>query len=137
MALSPLQPEEERVEVVTPTPEPSLTYRLDLEKGEIGGLIDGDEALRQFVSKAIRTARYRYLIYDDEYGSELEDLIGSDVTEAFLNEEIPRIIREALIYDDRIADVRDFNIQREGDGVYIEVTVEKTDGGILTVEVML
>jgi Protein of unknown function (DUF2634) len=137
MALSPLQPEEERVEVVTPTPEPSLTYRLDLEKGEIGGLIDVDEALRQFVSKAIRTARYRYLIYDDDYGSELEDLIGSDVTEAFLNEEIPRIIREALIYDDRIADVRDFNIQREGDGVYIEFTVEKTDGGTLTEEVTL
>jgi phage baseplate assembly protein W len=137
MALSPLQPAEERVEVVTPTPEPSLTYRLDIEKGEIGGLIDGDEALRQFVSKAIRTARYRYLIYDDEYGSELEDLIGSDVTEAFLNEEIPRIIREALIYDDRIADVRDFNIQREGDGVYIEFIVEKTDGGTLTEEVTL
>jgi Protein of unknown function (DUF2634) len=137
MALSPLQPAEERVEVVTPTPEPSLTYRLDFEKGVIGGLIDGDEALRQFVSKEIRTARYRYLIYDDEYGSELEDLIGSDVTEAFLNQEIPRIIREALIYDDRIADVRDFNIQREGDGVYIEFTVEKTGGGTLTVEVML
>jgi Protein of unknown function (DUF2634) len=137
MALSPLQPAEERSEVVTPTSEPSLTYRLNLEKGEIGGLIDGDEALRQFVSKAIRTARYRYLIYDDEYGSELEDLIGSDVTEAFLSEEIPRIIREALIYDDRIADVRDFNIQREGDGVYIEFTVEKTDGGTLTEEVTL
>jgi hypothetical protein len=137
MALSPLQTEEDRVEVVTPTPEPSLTYRLDFENGVIDGFIDGDEALRQFIVKAIRTARFRYLIYDDDYGSELEDLIGADVTDAFLNEEIPRVIRETLIYDDRIADVRDFIITRKGDEVYIEFTVEKTDGGTLTEEVTI
>jgi Protein of unknown function (DUF2634) len=137
MALSPLQTEEDRVEVVTPTPEPSLTYRLDFENGAIDGFIDEDDALRQFIIKAIRTARFRYLIYDDDYGSELEDLIGADVTEAFLNEEIPRVIRETLIYDDRIADVRDFIITRKGDEVYIEFTVEKTDGGTLTEEVTI
>jgi hypothetical protein len=137
MALSPLQPAEERSEVVTPTPEPSLTYRLDYENGAIGGFIDGDEALRQFVIKAIQTARFRYLIYDDQYGSELEDLIGADVTDAFLNEEIPRVIREALIYDDRIADVRDFVVRRESDRVYVEFTVVKTDGDTLTEEVAI
>jgi hypothetical protein len=137
MALSPLQPTDERAEVTTPTPEPSLTYRLDYENGTIGGLIDGDEALRQFVVKAIQTARFRYLIYDDQYGSELEDLIGADVTDAFLNEEIPRVIREALIYDDRIADVRDFVVRRESDRVYIEFTVVKTDGDTLTEEVAI
>jgi hypothetical protein len=137
MALSPLQPAEERSEVVTPTPEPSLTYRLDYENGTIGGFIDGDEALRQFVIKAIQTARFRYLIYDDQYGSELEDLIGADVTDAFLNEEIPRVIREALIYDDRIADVRDFVVRRESDRVYVEFTVVKTDGDTLTEEVAI
>jgi hypothetical protein len=135
MALSPLQTEEDRVEVVNPTPEPSLTYRLDFENGAIDGYIDADDALRQFIIKAIRTARFRYLIYDDDYGSELEDLIGADVTEAFLNEEIPRVIRETLIYDDRIADVRDFIITRKGDEVYIEFTVEKTDGGTLEVTI--
>jgi hypothetical protein len=135
MALSPLQPEEERVEAVAPTPEPSLTYRLNFENGTIDGFIDEDDALRQFIIKAIRTARFRYLIYDDDYGSELEDLIGADVTEAFLNEEIPRVIRETLIYDDRIADVRDFIITRKGDEVHIEFTVEKTDGGTLEVTI--
>jgi phage baseplate assembly protein W len=137
MALSPLQPAEEQNEVVATTPEPSLTYRLDFTNGAIGGLIDDDDALRQFIIKAIKTARFRYLIYDDQYGSELEDLIGADVTEAFLKEEIPRVIREALIYDDRIADVRDFIITRKGDEVYIEFTVEKTDGDTLTEEVTI
>jgi Protein of unknown function (DUF2634). len=137
MALSPLQPTDERAEATPPTPEPSLTYRLDYENGTIGGFIDGDEALRQFVIKAIQTARFRYLIYDDQYGSELEDLIGADVTDAFLNEEVPRVIREALIYDDRIADVRDFAVRREGDGVFVEFTVVKTDGDTLTEEVTI
>jgi hypothetical protein len=137
MALSPLQPAEERSKVVTPTPDPSLTYRLDPERGTIGGFIDGDEALRQFITKAIQTARFRYLIYDDQYGSELEDLIGAGGTEELLNEEIPRLIREALIYDDRIADVRDFSIRRESDRVYVEFTVVKTAGGTLTEEVAI
>jgi hypothetical protein len=118
-------------------PQPSKTYYLDFENGRIGPIIDGDLALRQFVIKAIMTARSRYLIYDDEYGSEIEDLIGADVTEAFLQEEIPRVIREALIYDDRIADVRDFVVRREGDGVFVEFTVVKTDGDTLTEEVTI
>jgi Protein of unknown function (DUF2634). len=136
MALSPLQPIEEQTETMI-TPEPSKTYKLDFENGVIGDFIDDDEALRQFIVKAIRTARFRYLIYDDQYGSELEDLIGADVTDAFLNEEIPRVIREALIYDDRIADVRDFVVRREGDGVFVEFAVVKTDGDTLTEEVTI
>lgn len=137
MALSPLQPVEEQTETTVVTPEPTKTYKLDFENGVIGDFIDDDEALRQFIYKAIRTARFRYLIYDDQYGSELEDLIGSDVTDAFLNEEIPRVIREALIYDDRIADVRDFSIKRESDGMFVEFTVVKTDGDTLTEEVTI
>jgi hypothetical protein len=113
-------------------PQPSKTYYLDFENGRIGPMIDGDLALRQFVFKAIMTPRSRYLIYDDEYGTELEDLIGADVTDAFLQEEIPRVIRDALVYDDRIADVRDFVVRREKDGVFIEFTIEKVDGETLT-----
>jgi Protein of unknown function (DUF2634) len=113
-------------------PQPSKTYYLDFENGRIGPMIDGDLALRQFIIKTIMTPRSRYLIYDDEYGTELEDLIGADVTDAFLQEEIPRVIREALIYDDRIADVRDFVVRREKDVVFIEFTIEKVDGETLT-----
>jgi hypothetical protein len=47
------------------------------------------------------------------------------------------VIREALIYDDRIADVRDFVVRREGDGVFVEFTVVKTDGDTLTEEVTI
>jgi phage baseplate assembly protein W len=136
MALSPLEPVD-IIEEVEAQPEPSKTYRLDLESGEIGGLVDGDEALRQFIAKAIRTARFRFLIYDDDYGSELEDLIGEDVTPELLESEIPRVITEALIYDDRVAEVADFRIVRDGDKVTVSFTVIQTNGEEISEEVAI
>lgn len=135
MALSPLNPIEEIRKEVKASSKPYLTYRLNDQKGMIDGLIDGDEALRQFIKKALYTARSRYLIYDDQYGSEIEELIGAGVSKELLNEEIPRLIREALIYDDRIADVRDFSISHEGHRLHVEFKVIKMDGSTLEEEV--
>lgn len=102
---------------------PSKTWKLDFENGRITHEIDGLEAIRQFVKKAILTARSRFLIYTDDYGCELDDLIGDDVTDAYLNSEIPRMVKEALIYDDRIEDVTDIQYERDGDKLYLSFRV--------------
>jgi len=117
------------------TDEPSLTYRLT-ERG-LGGIIDGKEAIQQFIVKAIRTARSRFLIYDDQYGCEIEDLIGADVTRELLDEEIPRVIREALIYDDRIDDVDNFSVTHSSDAVVIKFDVTLTNGERMESEVTI
>lgn len=109
-------------------PEPALTYRLNFDTNRLGGLIDGIDALKQFIVKAILTNRSHFRIYSDDYGCELESLIGSDVTEAFIQAEIPRMVRESLIYDDRIDDVTDISARREGDAIYIVATVESIYG---------
>lgn len=141
MALSPLQTIEQRVLTVDEQEiiEPSKTYRLGYDTNEISGLIDGEEALRQFIIKAIRTARFRFLIYDNQYGSELEELIGSDVSLELLQTEIPRVITDALIYDDRVADVVDFEIVRESDRLFVSfrvVTTTSVDVDINDLEVI-
>lgn len=130
MALSPLRPPEERAVEVAPTPQPSRTYAFDFATGEVGGMIDGEAAIRQAIRKAVMTARFRYLIYGAEhlYGCELEDLIGQDVPIELLNAEIPRLISEALLVDDRITDVYNFTITREGDGLYVSFFVDTADG---------
>ncbi len=130
MALSPLKPPEERAVEVAPTPQPSRTYALDFETGEIGSIIDGEAAIRQAIRKAIMTARFRYLVYGYEhlYGCELEDLIGQDLPIELLNAEVPRLISEALLVDDRITDVYNFTITREGDGLYVSFFVDTADG---------
>ncbi|EMT54706.1 Phage-like element PBSX protein, XkdS [Brevibacillus borstelensis AK1] len=132
MALSPLRPQEARAVEIEPTPQPSRTYEYNFETGEFGGMIDGEAALRQAIRKAIVTARFRYLIYGHEhlYGCDLEDLIGQDLPIELLNAEIPRVISEALLIDDRIADVYNFTITREGDGLYVSFFVDTTEGTI-------
>lgn len=133
MALSPIAETavtaaETESATLVQTIAPSKTYSLDFSNGYIGGMVDGIEALKQFILKAIRTARGRFLIYDDDYGSELEDVLGGDSSFELLAAEIPRAITEALIYDDRISAVDDFVITQEGDAVYVEFTVTSVLG---------
>jgi len=101
--------------------QPSLTYGIDFEKGRIVGMIDGLEAVKQAVFLILQTERYRYLIYSADYGSELEGLIGRDPL--FVRSELKRRIREALLQDDRIEDVTNFDIQINGDSALVRFTV--------------
>ncbi|WP_337102319.1 DUF2634 domain-containing protein [Paenibacillus sp. YIM B09110] len=133
MALSPLAPEAGRVidaEVIT---EPSRTY--DLFTTGLRSTVDGDDALRQFIRKALLTARTTYLIYDNQYGNEIDTLIGQNVNNALFDAEIVRMIREALIYDDRITSVGNFVITRSADACFITFDVGSVGGGTIKEEV--
>lgn len=114
--------------------QPSKTYKIDFENGRLGGFIDEKEALRQAVYKALITARERFLIYTDEYGCEIEDLIGSSVTNAFIETEIPRILEEAIVYDDRIDSINDLTVNASGDTVTISFSVMDVNGEEITFE---
>ena len=128
MSLSPLQAPDERVtEQVAEVPT-LRTYELDPTTGEIGGIIDGEDAVRQFIRKSLVTPRFRCLIYDDTYGSELEDLIGQDISDALLSTELDRIITESLIYDDRVTGVYGFEYEREADKLFASFYVETIYG---------
>lgn len=131
MPLSPLRSREERFEEIKPLPLPSRTYYLDFETGQvIEKTIDGKEAIKQFIRKAIQTARYRYLIYNSQYGCEIETLLGQDISPQLLNSEIKRVIVEALREDDRIQAVEQFQIIRDSDKLFVSFTVQTTEGVI-------
>jgi len=115
--------------------EPLRTYRIDYEKGEITNeLIDGREAIMQAVHMALRTPRFAHFIYSDNYGSEVEAVLADhEVTAEFKLMELPRMIEEALVYDDRITEVTDLNIEHVDDAFHIKFLVH-CDEGILEVE---
>ncbi|NDI34574.1 DUF2634 domain-containing protein [Chengkuizengella sediminis] len=131
MALSPI-PELITTETNTTIKkvQPSKTYKFDFDTGEMKGYIDGIEAVKQYVRKSLSTPRFRYLIYTDQYGSELEDLIGQDVPHELVDAEVPRLIEEAISYDDRIRTVLNFSISRKGDALYATFEVDTVDGRI-------
>lgn len=137
MALSPLKPRSSAASAAPPAPRPSRTYALDFAGGQLENrLIDGEEALRQAVEKALWTARFRYLACDWSYGSELERLIGEDLTPELMRSEVPRVIREALLADDRVLDVVDFALDSQGDRLSARFAVVHKDG-LLQQEVTL
>ena len=85
------------------------------------------------VSKILQTERYRYAVYDWNYGVELENLYGKNVS--YVIPELKRRIEDALLADDRVTAVTDFSFREEKDSVtaaftvytiFGEVTAERT-----------
>lgn len=106
--------------------QPSLTFGIDFDRGRVIGMVDGLDAVKQAVFLILQTERYRHLIYTPDYGCELEGLVGRDPL--FVQSEIKRRIREALMQDDRIEDVTNFSIQFDGDSALVRFTVVSAFG---------
>lgn len=101
-------------------PFPSYTHRLGDRR--IAGFIDNIDAIKQAVAHILATERYAYEIYDDTYGIEIQQFIGADF--AYVEANIGRIIRDALMQDDRIVNVTiDRIMQTDLNSVLIEFTV--------------
>lgn len=109
---------------------PNTTYRMLIEDNRVDGAVKEEiEAVRQAVYKILNTERYKHVIYSSNYGVELEELFGKPIP--YVLPEIPRRIKEALIQDDRIADVTGFDLSYTKDGsVLCSFTVETIYGEI-------
>ena len=115
--------------VVEEEEKPTKTYGLDLENGRIVGTIDGIDAVRQAILKILLTPRFRCLIYDDQYGSELADvIIAKDASRDFIESSAEGFVRDALLVDSRIIDISGFSATVDGDECYIEFTAETIYG---------
>lgn len=82
--------------------EPTLTFKI--ENGRIRSKVDEQDAMVQAVDKILRTERLVYPIYSDQYGNDLNDLIGKDI--AYAKVEAERMLKEALLADDRVTAVK-------------------------------
>lgn len=114
---------------ITETTYPTKTYKILVEKDRISGDTDGLDAVAQAVYLILSTERYKHIIYSWDYGVELLDLIGKPIP--YVIAELPRRIKEALITDDRITDVVDFEFEKKGQKLYTKFTVV-TDAGNLS-----
>ena len=95
--------------IVAAAPQPNLTYRMQITEERIqGALSEQLAAVEQAAYKIINTERYAHVIYSWDYGVELTDLFGKPIP--YVLSEIPRRIREALVQDDRINAVTDFDL---------------------------
>lgn len=105
---------------------PSKTYYLDRNTNEISGYCDGVEAVKQAVYKTLLTERYVWVIYSWNYGVELNDVFGKQMSIVY--PEVQRRIEEALLQDDRIKKVRDFSFVKTRNTLHVTFMVESTMG---------
>jgi phage baseplate assembly protein W len=96
----------------------------------ISGYTDGLDAIKQAIYLILNTERYGFIIYSWDYGVELVDLIGKPMP--YVKSELPRRIKDALVQDDRIDDVVDFEFEQHGKKLHTTFTVITNIGNIST-----
>ena len=110
---------------------PSYTYNINRNTNRISGYIDNKDAIIQAIYLILQTERYESMIYNWYYGVELDGLIGK--SKDYVTSEIKRVIREALIEDDRIDEVSNFQLTFTEDSVLVVFLVQ-TNIGDITIE---
>ena len=116
--------------------QPNKTYKmLASDEQVMGTLEDKLSAVQQAAYKILNTERYKHVIYSWNYGVELQDLFGKPIP--YVLSEIPRRITEALVQDDRIDDVTDYNLswtrdnsQRNRGDVVVKFKIQSIYGEI-------
>lgn len=118
------QPEVEGSEI-EPVIMSSFTYRVT--NGRILGRVDELEAMKQAIEKILMTERFIFEIYSDQYGHDLNDLIGKDM--AFVKVAVEDMIKEALMSDDRVDEIEINQIeQTDRSSLLVNLTVHTLFG---------
>ncbi|AGK88041.1 hypothetical protein PBP180_0026 [Bacillus phage PBP180] len=133
VALSPeeeIEETEEDEEVET-----STTYRIDFENGRLTNeAITGIEAIRQFIYMTLRTERYAHPIYSHDIGTEIQELLtDTEATDEYKEMEIPRLLEEALVVDERIDHIEEIEVTKQNDAFQVKLAIV-TDEGTLEIE---
>ena len=108
--------------------QPNKTYYLDIENNTIKGYCDGIEAMKQTIYCILNTERFEHLIYSWNFGIELKNLIGESST--YVVPELQRVITEALVQDDRIEEVNNFEFEINKNKITVTFNVITTVGEI-------
>lgn len=106
--------------------QPSQTVKLNPGTKRLSGMTDGLAAVEQAVYVILNVERYDYLIHSWNFGVELKDLYGQQMT--YVMPEVKRRIREALLRDDRINEVDSFVLTPNRHKLAVSFTVHSIYG---------
>lgn len=110
-------------------PQETRTYAMDFRHKRIAGFTDDKEAVMQAIWKILSTRRFVHLLYDDQYGLDVLNKINVGLTKQYLDSDVPEMVEEALLADERIAGVSDFRYEiLSSDSVHVEFTASTVYG---------
>lgn len=105
----------------------SRTYKLRFDGKPSVGMTDELEAVKQAIYLLLQTDRFLHPIFSWDYGIEREDWQEED-SEEELESLIEDSITEALLQDDRIPEVTDFEFTRHREILSVAFTVHTIFG---------
>ena len=108
--------------------QPSKTWIIDRNTMQVAYMDEGLEAVRQAVEIALNVERFRWQIYNTNFGAELNDLVGDD--EAYIEAELPRMVEDALSPDNRVVSVDNYAFSRRGDALSVSFSVHTVFGDL-------
>lgn len=109
----------------------SKTYLINFGVDKIQNKIDGLTAIKQAVFMILSTQRGGFSIYPLDYGTNLNQYIGKEIN--YIKGDIGREIKESLLKDRRILDVKDFTFEQSKDILYITFKVISIYGDFIKV----
>jgi len=108
--------------------EKTQTFGITDTYNAIGGRIDGLDAVKQSVYLTLNTEADQFIIYPYTYGLKTLDLIGKPIY--YVMAIIPERIAEALLNDDRITGVSDFEFETDKSKLIVKFIVHTIYGEI-------
>lgn len=108
--------------------QPSKTWRIDPATHRLSGTCEGYEAVCQAVNIILNVERYRWQIFQSSSGMEWEGLLGQDA--GFVAAELQRRVTEALMMDDRVTGIENFDYNVRGQTLSASFTVTTIYGGV-------
>lgn len=109
---------------------PTNTHKIIYDKNRVSDYTDRLEAMRQAVYLILNTERYKYPIYNWQYGVELLDLIGQQMT--YVIPTLRQRITDALMQDDRILQVTNFEFEQNRNKLHCKCLVNTIYGDFTT-----
>lgn len=126
---------EKEIEVTMPK-----EYAWDFDKNDFKlkdgkfQIVEGIEALKIWIWKALKTSRATYPIYSNTYGQEIEKLVGKGLSKSLIESEAKRLTLECLKENEHILNIKNFKVSKEKDLLNISFTAV-TDCGEVRIDV--
>lgn len=115
-------------------------YAWDFEKNDFKlkdgkfQIVEGTEALKIWIWKALKTSKFVYPIYSDDYGQEFEGLVGKGISKSLAESEAKRLTLECLEENEHILSISNFKADKSNDILKITFTAI-TDCGEVIIDV--
>lgn len=110
-------------------------YGINFETGQLSGkMVEGYDALLVWAWLALRTQRYRYYIYSEDYGQEYENLVGKSYSEELTDSELERMTEECLTENPYITGIENFSCVKQEEKITLtfRLITELGDGEVNT-----